>query len=194
MDSAIISALITAPTSAIATLGGVYLAHILQQRKTSIQTPTDNTNISILRVYAITTTNIVSAFEQKQQITVDNCTVLIRLLEEAHPLHTDDYLREIYARIGRWKEMKRIGRIRHLTIIGCPNIPDICYISADSNYSYVYVNKIDFDDPCCQSVDKTPLCLNGTKAEEKSMITRLNSQFDSYVKYYKEHGTVFCDS
>lgn len=152
------------------------------------------TYVNKLRIYAITTTNIVALFET-MSFTVEECVVLVRYTPTKNDFYSDNYKNEIDAKIGRWKHMVDIGRIHHLTIIGYDNLPDNYYFIFDDKLLATGLIEFSSKDISGQSMSKTPTWFysNTNTSDSHSEILSYIEHFDNYVKYHAQHGITFLD-
>jgi hypothetical protein len=151
-------------------------------------------HIKRFRAYCITSSVMAPQFDAYNDLIIDNCTILLRKINQDHYLFSGSVETEIYNQIERWKKMVNDGRIKKLTIVGYDNISDMYYALFDNKLLITDIVNYDINDTCGQSTFRTPLIFSPKTISSRKIIDRYILQFDNYVSYYKRRGLLLYDS
>lgn len=151
-------------------------------------------NIQKLRIYAISTSNLLSYFE-KETFSVDHCEILIRFTNDEYYC-SDSYKSEIAAKVSLWKSLVDTGRIKHLTIVGYNNLPDNYFVIFDDFLMFTDIIDFSSTDVSGQKMLIEPCWYSSADESQQKIIIRYIKHFDNYIKHYTSStsGKIFCEN
>jgi hypothetical protein len=146
----------------------------------------DIKHIQKLRIYGITTATIQPKILDFQELTIDECVILLKKLPDNEGLFGELYEKTKEAAVTRWKQLFNNKRIGKLTIIEYDKYPDIWYVICDNNKLLTDIFTLNDNDITYDiQKDKAVIMVSSATDASQGYITRHINQFDNYEKYFR---------
>lgn len=142
------------------------------------------THIDHLIIYAISTTIIHPLVNAANGITINKCTLLLKEHSGDEREKFSDFEAEICNLIIRWKNMKKVGKIKNLTIIRYTHQPTEYNCIFDNDYVITGLYSAREDAPGVRA--HSPLVFSSDTYEGRSAITKYAERAFELIEHYKK--------
>jgi len=147
----------------------------------------ESTHINELRVYCSSSATILPKIVDEIDLTVDECTVLLRKLPNTDDLFNKEVEIETNGLVTRWRTMVTENRIKKLTIVNYDRFSDMWYVIFDKNFLLTDLFTLNSEKYWHYglSKNKSSMVVSSITENGGKYVSRYIDQFDNYVQYYK---------
>ena len=165
----------------------LHLAKLVDQKNFSSKELTDaldlgfeycKNSVGEFRIYAISSTKILSYIEPIKNIHIKKCKLMVRKFGDCMSSTDQEFEREIKTNINRWC---RLEQIENIEVVCYNNYPlDYCCIFDDK---FLLLGQYSVDDNDISNVSvETPLSITKNTDAGRQMISNYTKRFDNYFK------------
>lgn len=137
--------------------------------------------VSVFRVFAISTTKILSAIELKDDIHIVTCKIMVRSFSDFENDGDRRFNYEIENNIQRWKKLQQKGIIENLTVVRYDDLPHDFTCIFEDKFLTLGLYASDEADISRVAVEGTFSITDKTESG-KLMIEKYSNRFDTYLE------------